>query len=283
MEEGFSDVPVRLIRVSGVEMNAEVPLPEGFLNESAFLKNMGRKPTFGEIGCYMSHINLLRTFLESDAEMCVICEDDAIPRKNLPELLQFAAQYSSCWDFLRLARCREKGFVPFRTLKTKQNSYSIGTNIKGMAFAPAYMVTRRGAQSLLQNVLPMCVPYDMALFTGWNNCREMSLLPGAFQMNECSDESVIGCGRRTSNPLRYWWSMSVYKIWVRIRRYRIQKQRIRDLQQIQDHQNFQTVEDGEDMKSYNDAQLCENVESESDAQTGGDAQIGENTKSGETR
>src|SRR6056297_1087658 len=44
---------------------------------------MGRELVGGEIGCYMSHLAAAQAFLDTDAEACLVLEDDIAPPPDL--------------------------------------------------------------------------------------------------------------------------------------------------------------------------------------------------------
>jgi GR25 family glycosyltransferase involved in LPS biosynthesis len=66
--------------------------------------NAKRFTPYGVLGCALSHKMALRSFLEGDAEVCLLLEDDAVAtpeaRENVEMLLQHAPEG---WDLIKLA------------------------------------------------------------------------------------------------------------------------------------------------------------------------------------
>lgn len=56
----------------------------------------------GEIGCYMSHIGVWRSFLDSQYEIALVLEDDVVFHKDFLVALHEAVKSSTKWDMLKL-------------------------------------------------------------------------------------------------------------------------------------------------------------------------------------
>lgn len=57
------------------------------LDETGHLRNEGRLPTPGELGCALSHIGIYRLIQERGISHALVLEDDAWLNPNLPQLL----------------------------------------------------------------------------------------------------------------------------------------------------------------------------------------------------
>lgn len=69
----------------------------------------GRELIGGEIGCYLSHLNCVQEFLESDESYCLVLEDDMSAPENLALILDqliAALEYYGAlsWDVINLGR-----------------------------------------------------------------------------------------------------------------------------------------------------------------------------------
>ena len=105
----------------------------------------------GEVGCYLSHLQILKDFVLSKQKYCLILEDDMHLEKNFKIDLRDALQ--ECpedWDLLYL----------FAIPKQKK----LSTTIKGKKYilkAPrlwytcAYLVSQKGARKIIDNIQPM--------------------------------------------------------------------------------------------------------------------------------
>lgn len=113
----------------------------------------------GEIGCYLSHIGLLREFMETDCDFMVVYEDDVCLKSNYSDqlykiisklnkdcfdllLVGYRNDYLSLWGGLRLNSVKLKRFCDF-----------------GWG-AHAYVVTKLSAKKILDNFQVPLLPYD---------------------------------------------------------------------------------------------------------------------------
>ncbi len=100
----------------------------------------------GAIGCTLSHVKALKSFLETNEEYAIICEDDVIVHPCLDIPLQKQRFAESGKDLLHL-----HNGIPL------PQAFLCGTD--------AYMVNRRGAQIIIDNALPIEIHYDAFLHT----------------------------------------------------------------------------------------------------------------------
>src|SRR5690606_3854414 len=71
MENEFNRIQLPFIRISAVDA-------KNLDKESFQVKNRYDRDLLpGEIGCFLSHVKTLKTFLDSDKDFAVIIEDDA--------------------------------------------------------------------------------------------------------------------------------------------------------------------------------------------------------------
>ena len=119
------------------------------------------------IGCALSHRKVYKTFLESDYKNCLILEDDAAFTSKMYTYLA-----TGKFDLLveQVSKIRYDVFLWGRMfdneLGTTYTSYSeIFKPIlnKGMYSAHAYQITRRSAEKLLNNCLPIQYAADVYL------------------------------------------------------------------------------------------------------------------------
>ena len=147
---------------------------KGF-NEKRFNILTGKVQNLREVGCYLSHMRALEAFLESDAEYGLILEDDVKLPTNLPQLLDKSIDHCLHWDLLRLSSSRKGEFLKITEL-TKD--YQLVYNTKVLKNTGAYLVNRAAAKSCTQKMLPMCLPYDVALDREWDfNIRAACIDP----------------------------------------------------------------------------------------------------------
>ncbi len=138
---------------------------ESFQNYNALKckRRIGRELNGGELGCYSSHLAALTAFLESDAFVALILEDDAdLPRNARPllhEILNYLEDdHRGNWDVVNLTGKRDDHF---RTAKR----LSEGVLRKSYYFpilATALLWSRAGATDFMSSDYGtgICGPYD---------------------------------------------------------------------------------------------------------------------------
>jgi glycosyl transferase family 25 len=187
-KERWETVSVRLqtlgfnvVRIPAIDGKSLVLPDTGFAPWRYFFF-YGRPPAMNEIACYYSHIKALKTFLAADEPLAMICEDDIAPLPELPELLREALRYKNVWDLLRLngihaTRGRRTAALP--------RCYRLCCDTKTASGAGCYVVNRRAAERIIRKLLPMCLPYDVALFySSPFGVREVSVAPFPVVLNE---------------------------------------------------------------------------------------------------
>ena len=88
-------------RLSAV-MGKNVPEWEKLVDMSAYAwRNRLDTPRAGEVGCYLSHLKAMETFLRTDAPWCVILEDDVEVLPACTDVLRSLAEKDD-WDLVKL-------------------------------------------------------------------------------------------------------------------------------------------------------------------------------------
>lgn len=165
VERGFSATGIPFTRVAGVDGRAlRYPIPE--YDEASYRRRHGKRTDAGQVGCYLSHLKALRAFLESDLDFAVIAEDDASPRPDLRSTLDAAIRRRDTWDLLRLCGFHDSHPMPFATLDDPPQS-RLCISLTRLCGTGAYLVGRRGAERLLERLLPMRLPIDHAIDREW--------------------------------------------------------------------------------------------------------------------
>ena len=135
-EKDFASYPIPFIRVPAIE-GKTLTIPIEDYDAVKFFLYIGREAGPGEIGCYLSHLKVIRMFLESDKEFALICEDDASPTPECYEAIEQAIAHSETWDLLRLHIRGHRVAYSYRSLISVHN---LCTSITGMVPAIAYIV-----------------------------------------------------------------------------------------------------------------------------------------------
>lgn len=150
--------------------NLNFPIPE--FSELSYKLLHGRRLKHGEVGCYLSHVDCARRFLASDADLCLILEDDVTFEPDFLETIDAAAQNADTWDIIRLTTVSSGRKFPFRKLKNARSLSIALTREKGSG---AYMINRKAARWIAEKLVPMRLAYDIAF-----DLEYLSGLKGAF-------------------------------------------------------------------------------------------------------
>jgi hypothetical protein len=136
----------------------------------------------GVVACALSHVNALNAFLSSDADVCVVFEDD----NDLPDDLLHVNDTIhhilrlGIWDYVNLSpcfsECSKVGLVPITGSCTN-----------------CYMIRRSGAMWLTQHIFPLHEPIDFLTLA----------IPNAFEFHPRlfrQNEAPSNLGNLTSPP-----------------------------------------------------------------------------------
>jgi glycosyl transferase, family 25 len=129
---------------------------------SRFMVRFSRELGPGEIGCTLSHKLALEKFLESNDDIALILEDDAVVPPNLAEAIaHLPGHLPKNWGLLKIGGM---GGVRGRLVCATDFGKIIETPATTVC-SHAYVVSRCGARRLLDHILPIRFPYDIYLRT----------------------------------------------------------------------------------------------------------------------
>lgn len=153
----------RVVAIDGSSLS----LPEAGVDPDLFLRTHGRTPLPGEIGCYLSHLRALAAFLETDAAYAVILEDDAMVTAEAVSLVAIlvADDNPRDWDLVKFEAHHSGACLPIRGLCGGWRLCTIPLRSAGSA---AYLIDRPTACRLLERLLPISRPYDIAFERSWD-------------------------------------------------------------------------------------------------------------------
>ena len=108
----------------------EITLPHQNYSELKYNLLHGKRTNLGEFGCYFSHLNVLKKFLNTNEDLALVCEDDIEFSDSIVEIINGALRSGIDFDLLRLSggsdKNKEKG-MPIK-LKKIHNSYFLSLN-----------------------------------------------------------------------------------------------------------------------------------------------------------
>lgn len=148
----------------------------------------GRPLHTRELGCYSSHFALWEKIASSDMPQAIILEDDVVLDWNFARVLLSRDMAAENIHYLKLYYMRA---VPFRMLRDP----FLGRNLvrfSGFAYGmQAYLLTREGAQRLVEKLRHVSRPVDDELDRDWNHgLPNLAVFP--FPAFESLGPSTIG-------------------------------------------------------------------------------------------
>jgi glycosyl transferase family 25 len=120
-------------------------------------------PRAGEVGCTLSHLKALETFLKTDASWCVVLEDDVEVLPACAEVLRSLGEKDD-WDLVKLFNLHSGMPVKKRELA---GGHDLVLHLTRTTSSAAYVVNRRAAAILLKSMRPITEQVDHALDRPW--------------------------------------------------------------------------------------------------------------------
>lgn len=186
--QSFAQVGVAPLRLRGIDARL-ADLSAFSVDRKSFARAHGRSLIHpGEIGCYQSHLMALRVFLESGKPFGLILEDDTVAEPWLADTLSTLFQWSDDWDIVPLFHFHRGGPVTIR----RGNGMSLTVFFGPVSSAAAYLVNRKAAAVLVEDLAVMQACVDHALFTTWKNgLRLRGVTPMAIRLAPQAGVSTI--------------------------------------------------------------------------------------------
>lgn len=169
----------------------------------------GKRPNLGQIGCFLSHLEVYRRFLASDAEYAMVCEDDILVAEDIRAVLDAAVQHSELWDILRCS-----GFHDPHPLKVTPlvGTYQLAVSMTRLCGTGCYVVNRKAAAALLQKMAPMRLPIDHSLDREWMyGLRAAMIDPLPVQQNLAVFQSSLPAGNDKLPGWQRYWSVFPFR------------------------------------------------------------------------
>jgi len=138
----------------------------------------------GKLACYLSHVNILREFLNSNNNTCLIFEDDIKPNNSIHDLdLILKDSFLNIpvnWDVLYLGRCCDSC-----TRDKKISNYLVKNNNPSCTHAIAF--SKKGVRKFYENsgFIPKNKPIDWVIkdLIKSGKLNSYSIKPSLFQQN----------------------------------------------------------------------------------------------------
>jgi glycosyl transferase family 25 len=158
MDMELSRLGLKFERVAAVD-GKELTLPMREFDERGYRRYHGRIANVYEIGCYLSHVRCAERLLASSASHALVLEDDLHLDDDLVPVLHAALDEQKEWDLLRLSTVNSGRKFDIRKLTDHRGLAVSLTREKGSG---AYLINRKAAQWIKNDLVPMRLPYDLA-------------------------------------------------------------------------------------------------------------------------
>ena len=162
MDAELARLQIQYIRQAGVP-GMQLPYPNEHFSDCAYKYLHGRRWAPRELGCYLSHIQCLRNFLQTDARYALILEDDVKLDDDIKAILERAMEHAADWNMLRLSTVNNGKWWPVR----KMGSHSLSVCLTREKGAGGYFVDRKAAACMVRKLLPMRLAWDIAFDLEW--------------------------------------------------------------------------------------------------------------------
>ncbi len=176
-------------RLPAVDARAFTPAHWAHLDEATFRRRHGMTPLPGELGCYLSHVEVMRRHLASDAEFALVLEDDVRLTERLPAALHGLMAHADRWDMVKLSAVHSG--TPQGYLEVAPGQH-LAVMLSRCTGSSAYLMNRRAAAAYAQGLLPMQLPYDHVFDQGWRFGLKVRLLTPTPCVHDETTVSMIG-------------------------------------------------------------------------------------------
>jgi glycosyl transferase family 25 len=157
-------------RLPAVDARAFTPAQQACLDEAGYRRRHGMSPVGGELGCYLSHVEVMRAFLAGDARFALVLEDDVLLRDALPGVLRALKAHPTRWDMVKLSAVHRGTPLRVLSLAPQASGHHLAVMLSRVTGSSAYLINRRAAAAYLREpdgLLPMQLPYDHVFDQGW--------------------------------------------------------------------------------------------------------------------
>tara|TARA_Y100000591_G_scaffold26879_1_gene19776 strand:+ start:289 stop:1056 length:768 start_codon:yes stop_codon:yes gene_type:complete len=222
-KEAFDKIGINFILEEAVD-GKKLSLPHKNYSEIKYNLLHGKKTNLGELGCYLSHINVLKKFLNTREDLALICEDDIEFNESIVEIINGALRSGINFDVLRLSggsdRNKEIG-MPVKLKKIHENFF-LSLNFGFKSGTGCYLINRYAAKNIIKKIKKMSLPLDHAMDRDWVlNYRTLTISPAPVYLKEelHIENSYIQAKSEFKFPFyKRYWIMAPFRLVNELRR-----------------------------------------------------------------
>ncbi|MBK9136563.1 MAG: glycosyltransferase family 25 protein [Betaproteobacteria bacterium] len=204
-------------RLAAVDARALTAAQAASLDEAAYRRKHGMTPSLGELGCYLSHIEVMRALLAGPHEFALVLEDDVLLHAGLPTVLAGLVAHADRWDVVKLSAVHSGTPVPYLDVAP---GHRLAVMMSRCTGSSAYLMNRRAAEAYVRGLLPMSLPYDHVFDQGWRFGLKVRLVtPTPCGHDEVIESTIVG-GPNRKFPKWQRWGAYAYRLGNELRRVR---------------------------------------------------------------
>ena len=186
----LGEIGLPFSRIPAVDGKQASPEQMACIDEQSYQRKHGKPSLPGELGCYLSHVKAIQTFLYSDAPFALILEDDAIFGEGFVDAVHELMRHPKKWDMVKLSGVHSGTPVAVLTLNSK---YDLAVMFSKCTCSSAYLINRKAAQAYSEKLLPMTLPYDHEFDLGWKyQIQVRAVSPFPVIHNEAVATTIVG-------------------------------------------------------------------------------------------
>lgn len=177
------------------------------LDGTAYRRKHGMEPALGELGCYLSHVAVMRALLASPHRFALVLEDDVLLTPSLVPVLQGLLARPERWDMVKLSAVHSGTPQPYLDVAP---GHRLAVMLSRCTGSSAYLVNRRAAQAYVDGLLPMSLPYDHVFDQGWTFGLKVRLVTPTPCIHDEEIATTIGAGGGT-RKFAWWRRLSAHR------------------------------------------------------------------------
>lgn len=202
MARRLDGLAIDWMRVPAID-GRRLALPLPGIDAELYRAHHGRELLPDEVGCFLSHLRAMTTFLALPSRYAMVLEDDALVTPEAVGLVRTltAERAPDDWDLVKFEAHHGAVGLPIRRLADGARLCALPLRSAGSA---AYLVNRVAAAALLERLLPMRFPYDQAFDRAWDlRIRVRAVLPLPIEAPRATSTiSRAGTAARKQAPWR---------------------------------------------------------------------------------
>lgn len=186
-------------------------------NDKESIAYMGRSLKGGELGCYFSHVDCAKKFLETEAEYALILEDDMTAPETLLtdiiSILEYLEERSMEWYLINIGAHKNKISTPLKVFSshTLYHAHYFPMTTTGIIWS------RKGARAFIDytDTHSIFCPVDN-FFRYWltDNNKGLSVYPPLTPPNGAeSDIDQLSKKRKDSDRHRFYGLIKQRRLW----------------------------------------------------------------------